>query len=308
MVGKTIFLNGLDFTVIGVAPEWFHGPNAYTRADVYIPLAMAPTHSLPGRSRQGHRQLLHREGLMFPIAAQQSRGSASSFPGLGGQGLLTGFPHRGGRLHPEHVLQPQLGQPRAKLAVDPIAGVGHDHTRGNTFLDRSANLLQRDLGLGLKLHLLRNSRLSSGLALPGPSLRQVESPGDGQAGSPGRDRQAHRHPAVLLFAHLAAILPHDPDGVGAFLGEPRVIHDPGHHRSRRFHSGQDVAAHLLQHRLVAPGCVRHQMVQRLMDTSHVFGGQACGHGLHALAPPRQQQPHAVISQGNPAVGVLCGLR
>jgi len=43
VIGKTIFLNGLPFDVIGIAPEWFHGPNAYMRADLYVPLAMEPT-------------------------------------------------------------------------------------------------------------------------------------------------------------------------------------------------------------------------------------------------------------------------
>lgn len=43
VIGKSIFLNGLAFTVIGVAPESFRGPNAYIRADLYVPLAMEPT-------------------------------------------------------------------------------------------------------------------------------------------------------------------------------------------------------------------------------------------------------------------------
>jgi predicted permease len=43
VIGKTIFLNGLPFTVIGVTPESFHGPNAYMRSDLYAPLAMETT-------------------------------------------------------------------------------------------------------------------------------------------------------------------------------------------------------------------------------------------------------------------------
>ena len=50
VIGKTIFLNGLPFTVIGVTPETFTGPNAYLRADLYVPLAMQPT--LAGGSQQ----------------------------------------------------------------------------------------------------------------------------------------------------------------------------------------------------------------------------------------------------------------
>ncbi|MGA2369922.1 MAG: ABC transporter permease [Candidatus Korobacteraceae bacterium] len=42
VIGKDILLNGLPFTVIGVAPESFTGPNNAIRADLYVPLAMQP--------------------------------------------------------------------------------------------------------------------------------------------------------------------------------------------------------------------------------------------------------------------------
>jgi hypothetical protein len=42
VVGRSIYLNGLPFTVVGVAPESFTGPNAWMRADLYVPLAMQP--------------------------------------------------------------------------------------------------------------------------------------------------------------------------------------------------------------------------------------------------------------------------
>jgi predicted permease len=41
VVGRTIRLNGRDFTVIGVAPEGFTGLYIFNRPDFYIPLAMA---------------------------------------------------------------------------------------------------------------------------------------------------------------------------------------------------------------------------------------------------------------------------
>ena len=44
-VGRTIRLNGADFTVIGVAPESFPGMYIFSRPDVYVPLAMAGTFS-----------------------------------------------------------------------------------------------------------------------------------------------------------------------------------------------------------------------------------------------------------------------
>ena len=45
VVGKTVRLNGTDFTVIGVAPESFPGMLIFYRPDFYIPLAMAPLFS-----------------------------------------------------------------------------------------------------------------------------------------------------------------------------------------------------------------------------------------------------------------------
>jgi predicted permease len=50
VIGKSIFLNGLPFTVIGVAPESFRGPIVWMRADLYVPLAMQP--ALAGAPQQ----------------------------------------------------------------------------------------------------------------------------------------------------------------------------------------------------------------------------------------------------------------
>ncbi len=41
VVGRTIRLNGRDFTVVGVAPESFPGMQVFVRPDLYVPLAMA---------------------------------------------------------------------------------------------------------------------------------------------------------------------------------------------------------------------------------------------------------------------------
>jgi predicted permease len=45
VVGRTIRLNGTDFTVIGVAPETFPGMLIFGHPDFYMPLAMAPVFS-----------------------------------------------------------------------------------------------------------------------------------------------------------------------------------------------------------------------------------------------------------------------
>jgi len=41
VVGRVIRLNGMDFTVIGVAPDTFPGMQVFARPDLYMPLAMA---------------------------------------------------------------------------------------------------------------------------------------------------------------------------------------------------------------------------------------------------------------------------
>ena len=45
VVGRTVRLNGRDFTVIGVAPDSFPGMQIFANPDLYMPLAMAPVFS-----------------------------------------------------------------------------------------------------------------------------------------------------------------------------------------------------------------------------------------------------------------------
>src|ERR1700681_468983 len=45
VIGRTIRLNGTEFTVIGVAPETFAGMPIFAHPDLYMPLAMAPVFS-----------------------------------------------------------------------------------------------------------------------------------------------------------------------------------------------------------------------------------------------------------------------
>jgi hypothetical protein len=47
IVGRTIRLNGTEFTVIGVAQDSFTGLLTYNRADFYVPLAMTRPAAMP---------------------------------------------------------------------------------------------------------------------------------------------------------------------------------------------------------------------------------------------------------------------
>ena len=80
-IGKTIFLNGLDFTVIGVAPAGFTGPHSILLASLYVPIAMM--HRLAGDSadnpldkRSDRSMLVHgrlRPGVTVEQAAAEAR-------------------------------------------------------------------------------------------------------------------------------------------------------------------------------------------------------------------------------------------
>ncbi len=52
VLGKNVFLNGLPFTVVGVAPEPFKGPMVWIRADLYVPLAMQPALAAGSQSNE----------------------------------------------------------------------------------------------------------------------------------------------------------------------------------------------------------------------------------------------------------------
>ena len=81
VVGRTTLLNGLPFTVVGVAPEPFTGPNAWMRADLYVPLAMQP--ALAGGAEQSELEMRGvkvltvlgrlKPGIRFGQAAAETR-------------------------------------------------------------------------------------------------------------------------------------------------------------------------------------------------------------------------------------------
>jgi predicted permease len=77
VVGRTIRLNGTDFTVIGVAPETFPGMYIFFRPDFYIPLAMARVFSTNPQKDffedRDDRELNVRARLKPGVTLQQAR-------------------------------------------------------------------------------------------------------------------------------------------------------------------------------------------------------------------------------------------
>jgi predicted permease len=81
VIGRRIFLNGLTFTVVGVAPKSFAGPNNWLRTDLYVPLAMQP--ALTGGTPQdelearGNRTMIVLGRLKPGIGVGQAAAEAS---------------------------------------------------------------------------------------------------------------------------------------------------------------------------------------------------------------------------------------
>jgi hypothetical protein len=67
------------------------------------------------------------------------------------------------------------------------------------------------------------------------------------------------------------------------LRKTRVVHDPRHYRTVLLHGGEHLLPHLLQHRLVVPRRVGHQVMQRLVHAPNIVRSQPRCHRLDTLA-------------------------
>jgi predicted permease len=67
VVGRTIFLNNISFTVVGVAPERFNGSNGLIRSALFVPLAMGPRlANFPGMLEKRDRRGMTVYGRLKP--------------------------------------------------------------------------------------------------------------------------------------------------------------------------------------------------------------------------------------------------
>ena len=144
------------------------------------------------------------------------------------------------------------------------------------------NLLQCDFRFGLKPDLVGNARFLPPLAVLSPDLWQVQAERYGHARFLGGHRKADRHPAVILFAHLTAILSSHAHRFVTFFREPGVIHHPRYYRLSTEHGRQHKIQTPVQDGLITPRGVGHHMMQRLMHASHPIRSQSRGHRLDAL--------------------------
>jgi len=71
IIGRKVRLNGIDFTVIGVAPERFTGMDQYFRPAMFVPLAMAPRLD----SNPAHNLLEHRNARGLSVKGRLKPGA-----------------------------------------------------------------------------------------------------------------------------------------------------------------------------------------------------------------------------------------
>jgi predicted permease len=85
VVGRTIRLNGVDFTVLGVAPDTFPGMLIFGHPDFYVPLAMARVFSTTSGKDffedRGDRELKVRARLKPGTTMQQARNEVALLAG-----------------------------------------------------------------------------------------------------------------------------------------------------------------------------------------------------------------------------------
>jgi macrolide transport system ATP-binding/permease protein len=119
VVGRSIFLNGLPFQVVGVAPESFTGADAFIRADLYVPLAMQP--ALAGGSEQSELEMRGVRGLMAlgRLKPGVRMGQAAAETRVIGQQLAQAYPktNRTCSLEVMTYRQSQMIKPIVKLVL-----------------------------------------------------------------------------------------------------------------------------------------------------------------------------------------------
>jgi len=91
IVGKKILLDGIEFTIVGVAPESFTGTDQYFRPSLYVPLMMAAR-----LSNNDRNLLVSRDDRELQVKGRLAPGSsaaqAAAEAGVIGNGLAQAYP------------------------------------------------------------------------------------------------------------------------------------------------------------------------------------------------------------------------
>ncbi len=172
--------------------------------------AMRPD-GVVGLGRQVLRQRLYRGWLMAAVATYQTGRPSPTRPGLGANWRRARRPHRGVRQNASDIGQIESGDGLAQLRIGAIASVHqHDATRQSRFTGR-ANLLERNLRLGLEANLFGHMSFApprrwSNLAEDRDARPPAGLPPDWPATT---TRRSDNCPACLTGCNIAA--PHPPN-------------------------------------------------------------------------------------------------
>src|SRR5450759_1997552 len=148
-------------------------PNAHASKTRGQPLGRAfpPFDRAPCALAQSESKLLDRDRLMLAVAAHQLRWSPVARPSFWRQWHRARRPDRGVWSRAGDVAQSQRRDIRTQIGLGAIAGVHQDYTARKAGPTRPAQLLKRDLRLGLEADLFRHTRLAPTFAIFGPVLR-----------------------------------------------------------------------------------------------------------------------------------------
>src|SRR5665647_1723619 len=169
-------------------------PNAHASKTRGQPLGRAfpPFDRAPCALAQSESKLLDRDRLMLAVAAHQFWSSPAGRPPFWRQRHRARRPDRGVRSCAGDVAQSQRRDIRTQIGLGAIAGVHQDYAARKTGLTRPAQLLERDLRLGLEADLFRHTRLAPTFAILSPVLWQIQPIGHRQARMVIGNRQRHR--------------------------------------------------------------------------------------------------------------------
>src|SRR5258705_850702 len=188
--------------------------------------SLAPDHRVPSAGAQRFAHLLHTERGGAGHTLPACPGTPDFVLALGGHRPRACCPYRRDRLHPNTVLQLHPLQRFTPRRFVAIARIRQHHADGKARGFGRADLLQRDLGLSLKLQLLWHTGLFSPPPIFSPFLRQVQPPVDRHTATPGGQRQTHRHLTIVLLAQLPAILAAHSPPMAAFFRKSGIVPDP----------------------------------------------------------------------------------
>ncbi|HET7275728.1 MAG TPA: ADOP family duplicated permease [Longimicrobiaceae bacterium] len=180
VIGEELSLNGTDFTVIGVAPEGFHGTSRLGGTDVWVPApAYAPLRHLPD-SIMGERSA----GTFMEFVARLAPGAEASMAETQLRTRMAGLV----------AAYPDANEIYKTNIPTIFEGIGLDVRRR----EGAAKMLSLMMGLGLVLLLIACSNVANLLLLRGIHRRGETAVRRALGASGGRILQTHLVEGVLL--------------------------------------------------------------------------------------------------------------